>query len=65
MMNRPALLIELKWNKSAEKAISQIEARDYTRLARQFAYKGEMLLVGISYSVKGRKNSCKIRKIMI
>ena len=43
MMNRPALLIELKWNKSAEKAISQIEARDYTRLARQFAYKGDML----------------------
>lgn len=58
--HKPALLMELKWNKSARKAISQIEDKEYVRIARRFGYEGEMLLVGINYSVKTKKHTCKI-----
>lgn len=59
---KPALLIELKWDKSAEKAVAQIEEKDYVSLLRQADYEGDVLLVGISYNVKKQKHSCRIRK---
>ena len=43
----PALLVELKWNKSADAAISQIKDRKYAAALEQ--YTGEILLVGINY----------------
>ena len=43
----PALLIELKWNRSAEGAIAQIKEKRYTDWLR--AYTGDILLVGINY----------------
>ncbi len=43
----PALLIELKYNQTAETAMAQIKRRDYPeRLAH---YRGKLLLVGINY----------------
>ncbi len=61
----PALLIELKWNQSAEGAIKQIKDRDYPVGLR--GYGGEMLLVGIGYNkdapAGGRKHTCRIEKI--
>ncbi|MDO4337172.1 MAG: AAA family ATPase [Eubacteriales bacterium] len=60
MSEKPALLIELKWNKSAEKAITQIMNKDYTRFTKRFGYEGELLLVGINYSTKTRKHTCRI-----
>lgn len=59
---KPALLIELKWNKSAKKAITQIENKDYARFTRQLGYDQELLLVGINYSTKTQKHTCKIEK---
>lgn len=43
----PALLIELKWNKSAENAIAQVHNRKYPQVLAGFG--GELLLVGINY----------------
>ncbi len=43
----PALLIELKYNKSAVSAIEQIKRQEYTE--RLEHYKGNLLLVGINY----------------
>lgn len=60
--SKPALLIELKWNKSAEGAITQMKEKAYGRFAKQFGYEGELLLVGINYSTKNKKHTCKIEK---
>lgn len=41
----PALVLELKWDKSAEGAISQIKSNKYVSALKD--YKGNILLVGI------------------
>ena len=45
--NKPALLIELKYGKPATTAIEQIHEREYPKGLE--AYKGNLLLIGISY----------------
>ena len=63
----PALLIELKWNKTAQGAIGQIKERDYPAAIRE--YGGEILLVGINYDKEAqagkRKHTCVIEKYQI
>lgn len=57
----PALIIELKWNKSAKTALSQIEEKKYPDSIQQ--YTGEILLVGVNYDKKTKEHECKITKI--
>lgn len=61
----PALVIELKWNKTAEGAVRQIKDRRYPDAIRE--YGGEILLVGINYDknapVGKRKHTCVIERI--
>lgn len=57
----PILLIELKWNKTEDGAISQIKKNNYPQVFRD--YGGDILLVGISYNVKNKKHTCKIEKL--
>lgn len=57
----PALVIELKWNKSAEGALSQIKDKSYPVILKDFG--GEILLVGVNYDAKSGKHSCVIEKI--
>ena len=45
--DKPALLIELKYDKTAEGAITQMKRQDYPD--RLLHYKGNILLVGINY----------------
>ena len=65
--NMPALVIELKWNSSAETAIQQIKNRNYPTALKD--YGGDILLVGISYNkdvpVDQRKYSCRIEKAVL
>ena len=60
----PALVIELKWNKTAEGAIAQIKDRRYPEAIRKFG--SEILLVGINYNKDApagkRKHTCLIEK---
>ena len=58
-VDKPALVVELKWNKSAEGAIAQIRERKYASWIED--YTGEILLVGISYDEK-KGHSCVIEK---
>lgn len=58
-VNSPAIVVELKQNKSAESAIEQIKAKQYTDKIAE--YSGEILLVGISYD-ENKKHSCVIEK---
>lgn len=60
--SKPALLIELKWNKSEGGAVTQMKEKNYSQLLKQFDYQGEFLLVGINYSTKTKKHTCKIEK---
>ena len=56
----PAMIVELKWNKTAKSAIKQIKENHYPELLRD--YVGEMILVGISYDENSKEHSCKIEK---
>lgn len=56
--DKPALVVELKWNKSARGAITQIKEKDYCRSLEQ--YQGNLLLVGINYDPKSREHDCEI-----
>ena len=55
----PAIIVELKWNKSADAAIAQIKNRQYPESLKGFA--GEMLLVGIDYDKKTKEHQCMIQ----
>uniref|UniRef100_UPI0040579B2C AAA family ATPase n=1 Tax=Agathobacter sp. TaxID=2021311 RepID=UPI0040579B2C len=59
---KPALLIELKWDKSADNALSQIENKNYAHFTKQFGYNGDVLMVGINYRAKIQKHTCVIKK---
>ena len=54
----PALVVELKWNKSAVSALQQIKDRKYPDSIQDYA--GDILLVGINYSKKDKKHECVI-----
>lgn len=58
---KPALVIELKWDKTADAAIRQIKEKQYVKALE--AYHGDVLLVGINYSKKTKKHTCKIEKV--
>lgn len=60
---KPAIVIELKWKKSAETAINQIKNRQYSD--KLCDYFGDVLLVGISYNKDSsdKKHTCKIEKV--
>lgn len=59
----PALLIELKWDKSANTAIQQIKDKKYVKAAEH--YTDEILLIGISYDKKQVKHECIIEKFAL
>lgn len=56
----PALVIELKWNRSPMGALQQIRDRNYPALLSD--YDGGILLVGISYDEAKKTHSCVIEK---
>jgi len=56
----PALVIELKVDKSADSAIDQIKRKEYTGNVSEFT--GNILLVGISYDRQSRQHTCRIEK---
>lgn len=60
-MDKPAMLVELKWDKYAQTAISQIHDKQYGEALAPFA--GRLILVGISYDRKTRKHSCRIERV--
>lgn len=49
-MDKPAVVIELKYDKNVDGAISQIKSRQYVEALKD--YKGNLLLVGINYDKK-------------
>lgn len=62
---RPALIVELKWDRSSEQAIQQIKDRGYAEVLKKFDISGNALLVGIAYDAKNKKHSCSIERLEV
>lgn len=60
---KPALLLELKWNQSAEGAIKQIKEKNYIAALKN--YTGDILLVGINYDNTIKQHQCIIERIQV
>ena len=60
--NIPAMVIELKHNKSAGSALQQIKEKNYCQALNN--YKGDLLFVGVNYDEKTKKHSCKIERLV-
>lgn len=58
--NKPAMIVELKYNRSAEGAIAQIKEKKYVESLKE--YQGNMLLVGINYDKDTKRHACVIEK---
>lgn len=56
--NKPALIVELKWNQSENGAIEQIKNKQYVKALEE--YSGNILLVGINYDKKSKMHHCVI-----
>ncbi len=58
------MIVELKWNQSAETALEQIRDKRYPMAFKR--YGSDILLVGISYDREAlagkRKHQCRIEK---
>ena len=57
-LDKPAIVIELKWDKSAVGAIEQIKEKQYGNALKD--YQGNLLLVGINYNKTTKKHECVI-----
>ena len=67
-VNKPAIIVELKYRGSAQGAIEQIKQRNYPAFVTE--YTGEILLVGVNYESDSKseyykKHSCVIEKFQI
>ena len=60
-LDKPAVVIELKWDKSAAGALAQIKEKHYGNALKD--YQGNLLLVGINYDKITKKHECVIEKI--
>lgn len=58
--NKPAVIMELKWDKSAKGAISQIKKKQYVDALKE--YQGNLLLVGINYEKDTKTHTCVIEQ---
>ena len=57
-LDKPAVVIELKWDKSAAGALNQIKEKNYGSALKD--YQGNLLLVGINYDRVTKKHECVI-----
>lgn len=60
-MDKPAVIIELKWDKSVSGAIAQIKEKKYIDSLSE--YQGNLILAGINYDKKIKKHSCLVEKV--
>jgi hypothetical protein len=60
-LDKPAIVVELKWNQSAKGAIAQIKEKNYEKALQE--YQGNLLLVGVNYDLKSKKHECEIEMV--
>jgi len=57
-IDKPAIVVELKWDETVKGAIAQIKEKNY--LCALEAYQGDLLLVGINYKKDTKHHECII-----
>lgn len=62
LANVPAIVLELKWNKSAKTAIDQIKQKNYAGVLSQ--YSGEVVIAGINYDKKTKLHTAVIERVV-
>jgi hypothetical protein len=60
LSNKPAMVVELKYNKDAQSAIRQIKEKKYVKSLEE--YQGNLLLVGINYDKETKTHECVIEE---
>jgi len=66
-VSKPAIIVELKWDRTAETAIQQIKSKKYIESLKD--YRGKVVIVGISYENNAavennyKKHHCKIEAV--
>jgi hypothetical protein len=61
--DKPAIVVELKYDKSASGAIEQIKNKQYVKALEK--YTGDILLVGVNYNKKSKKHECCIERLKL
>lgn len=59
--DKPAMIVELKYDQSVESALAQIKNKQYSAIWD--SYTGDVLLVGINYNKKSKMYDCRIEKV--
>jgi hypothetical protein len=59
-LDKPAMIIELKWDKSAVGAIEQIKNKKYTDILKD--YRNNALLIVINYETSSKHHECSIER---
>lgn len=54
--DKPAFVVELKWNQSARGALEQIKRKEYCRGLEE--YHGNLILAGVNYDKKTKEHEC-------
>ena len=62
-LDKPAVIIELKWDKSAKGAINQIKEKHYVEALKD--YQGKLLLAGINYDKTTKRHNCMIEQFRL
>ena len=62
-VDKPAMIVELKWDRTAKGAISQIKDKHY--ISALADYHGNLLLVGINYNKETKDYTCLIEALDI
>ena len=60
-VDKPAMVVELKFNKNADTAISQIKRKQYPK--KLVEYTSNLLLVGITYDKNAKTHECLIESV--
>lgn len=61
--NKPAMIIELKYDRDADTAIKQIREKRYSGCLK--GYGNEVLLIGVNYNKDTKKHTCVIEKVIL
>lgn len=60
-VQKPVVVLELKYDKSADAAIRQIHEKRYA--GQLMDYSGDVVLVGINYDKSSKHHECKIERV--
>ena len=60
--NVPAMIVELKRNKTTGAALEQIENKQYFNVMDK--YQGDLLLLAVNYDEKTNEHTCEIKRFV-